>query len=391
MKSQTMNNKVDWAKILTRQITPQIMPIVTSPKCYFFSALGAGFKNQMYVPRGRKHEFYFGGKEWGDFGEAVIKKIEGDENFIWGHTKACVALCDEIRSFTKQIRHTDLTKETRQELRNIYSEYINKFEEYYLFMWTPHIIEDYLEGAIKEDLKKELEKIGKMGLFDNFMSTISTKVRLNLAELEEVELLKIAKKLKNRGSRIDEEIDGLIENHAASWAWLPFYSLDMDIWQKNYFAERIRKFEDPTGELLKREQNTSEKEEDLKKVKQTLKKNEKLLNLIDILQDYLFLRTDRTDTLRIVLYNVKPFLDEVARRIGWKYDEVIYLTPDEVLNLLNGGVLVDRNEIKDRQKHFLILAKGEEQIRIVSKEDEIRRVIVLRGIIFYVFSIGLFF
>lgn len=374
-QNQTISNNVDWAKILTRQITPQILPIVTSPKYYFFKTLGAGFKNQLYVPRGRKHEFYFSGKEWSNFGEAVIKKIEGDKNFIWEHTKSCVASCDVIKSLTMKIREADLTEKKREEFKEFYSEYIRKFDEYIIFMWTPHIIEDYLEKTIREELKKELITIGKIDSFDNFMSIISTKIKLNLAELEEVKLLEIAKKSKERGGQIDDEIDGLIKDHTDKWAWLPFYSLDMSIWKNNYFTERVRKFEDPIGELLKRKENTSKKTENLKRIKGTLKKNQKLLDLIEILQDYLFLRTDRTDTLRIILYNTRPFLEEIARRIRWEYDEVIYLTPDEVLNFLNKGILADRNEIKNRQKHFLILTKGKEEIHIISKEDEIRKII----------------
>lgn len=51
------------------------------------------------------------------------------------------------------------------------------------------------------------------------------------------------------------------------------------------------------------------------------------------------------------------------------------MTPDELLNFLDKGPLPDRNEIKDRQEHFLILTKGEEEIAIISNEDEIRRIV----------------
>jgi len=370
-----IEGRVDWAKILTRQITPQIIPIVSSPKYYFFDNFGAGFKNQLYIPKGRKHEFYFSGAEWGAFASTVVGKIKASKQFIAEHTETCVAACDEIKALTREIRQSDLAQLDVDALKEYYSRYLSKFDEYYLFMWTPHIIEEYLEEGLRKELNEELDRQGRADLFDEYFNTISTKTKLNLAEQEEIELLEIAARLQEKGGEVDDEVEGLIEAHTWKWMWLPFYSLEMSLWKKSYFADRVTKFEDPASELENRRNDLAAKTEALFRVQETLRKNQTLQELIDITQDYLFLRTDRTDTLRIILYDMRGFLEEIGRRANWKYEEVIYLTPDELLMFLNGDRLPPRSTIQERQKHFLILTKGEGPIDLVSEADEIRRII----------------
>lgn len=368
-------DKVDWIKILTRRITPQILSIVTSPKYYFFSALETGFKNQLYVPTGRKHEFYFSGEEWSKFEEVVVRRIRENPNFLFGHANNCFKICNEIIALTKRICASDLSEKSNRQLKNLYSQYIDKFEEYYLFLWTPHIIENFLEDSVKVKLKKQLEKEGKIESFDEYLNIIFTKTKLNEAETEEIELLEISKKFNLLGSKDDSEIDKLIDEHTEKWAWLPFYSFDMEPWSRKYFAGRVMKFKNPEDELLKRQEGTKRNIKNLTKVKRDLQANRELLTLIDVAQDYLFLRTDRTDTLRKILYNMRSFLQEVAKRAKLSYDQIIFLTPNEILSFLDMGNLLPIDEIESRQEEFLIITKREEEIKVVSGKRNVAEII----------------
>jgi len=366
---------MDWFKILTRQITPQILPIVTSPKYRFPELIDAGFSNQLYVPKGRKHEFYFSGREWGTFAEAVVNRIKGDEAFIYQHAKECLDVCERIKTLTAAARDSEVRSWSNEKVRNWYVEYLDLFDHYYLFVWTPHVIEEYIEGTLKEKLKDELGRRNELGKFDDYLGIITTKVRPNLAEIEELELLNLAKDISHAGGKVTNQLDERIDTHVRKWCWLPFYSLDMDIWTKAYFVDRATKTPSPESELERRRSERDAKDKQLQEIKGELGANPGLVKLIELTQQYLFLRTDRTDALRIILHNIKPVLEELGHRMGLSYGEVIYLTPEEILDYLEHERIVSRDELARRQRHFLIITVGDGPVEIVSNEAEINETI----------------
>lgn len=363
---------VNWVKILTRQITPQLMPVATAPKRVFPDLIGAGFESQLFVPKGKKHEFYLSGSEWGLFAGEVSRRLSETPSFARDHAQECVATCESIKAYSAGASGADIIHWSPEQLAAWYREYLALFDKFYLFLWTPHVIEEYLEGQLREGLPVFLEQAGEEDRFDDYFSVITTKVQPNLAEQEESELLELASQLDESEPQVATQ---LLAEHTRKWAWLPFYSLDMEPWSLTYFTDRARKVENVGQLLAERAQAFEAKKQRFNEVRSRLAASEKLAALVDIVQEYLFLRTDRADTLRSLLYNLGPFLKKVGELMNLSYDQIIYTTPGEVLAFLDSGSRVELAQIQDRQQRFLIVSLQGCPVTLVSDPIKVDRLI----------------
>jgi len=97
--------------------------------------------------------------------------------------------------------------------------------------------------------------------------------------------------------------------------------------------------------------------------------------LIELAQEYLYLRLYRLDVLNIAGFKVRKLLDEIARRMNLTYEEIIYLSHEEIFYFLATGTKPDKESIYQRKKDYgTILVNGE--FKIVSG-DELEREISL--------------
>lgn len=373
LREELKLKKIKWIKTISRSITPQVLPFVTAPAVRFFEKLGAGFKNQLYLPENGKHGFYLDAREWQAFTGRVVGKIKGDENFLRDEITACIKDGKEFIKASKECGKS-AQKKSKKALAKNYKDYLDKFEDFYVHMWVTHPIEDYLEDTLRKRLTEELEKRKKKDLFDRHLKVLTEKVGLIEAEKEQLEFLEIAIKVKVAHRRVSEKIDKLLDQHVERYGWLPFYSFELPVWDRKHFLDSLEAIKKPEQKLNKTKKELEEKREKLEKIKEKFKKNKKLLDLIDIVQEYLILRTDRADVFRKAIYSLRPFLFEVAKRAELRYIDIIYLTPPEIIDFLEKDRLPKRKLIKERQRHFLLLSKWG-RVRLISEMKTIRRII----------------
>jgi len=372
VKQELEPKKIKWIKTISRYVVPQILTIILSPATTFFKKLGIGFKNHLYVPEGGKHVFHYDVQEFPIFIKNIIKNAR-KRNYIEKQIDTCIEdskiLIKASKACSKNIKGKSNNK-----LIKFYLDYLEKFKEFYIHMWIAHPIEQYLEETIKSELEKELNKKREGNLFNRYFRAITTKIKLIALEGEEIELFEIALKIEENNGKINKGIDELIENHVRKYCWLPFYSFDLKLWDKKHFLDALKEIKNPKQKLEKINNELDKKKEKLDEAKRNLKKNKKLIKLIDLLQEYLFFRTERADTMRRAFYYARPFFTEVANRMDWSYDNVVYTTPEELVYFLRTGKFPDLNEIKERQKQFLIISKDGDT-RLISKKEEVESII----------------
>lgn len=364
----SVGKDVHWVRILSRQITPQLLSVATAPKGAFPDLIGAGFDSQLFVPRGAKHEFYLSGPEYGVFAGEITRRLNEDPSFADLHASECRSMCERIKEYSETARRENLDAWSQAKLAAWYTEYLGLFDEFYLYLWTPHVIEEYLEGRLREELAAFLEERGEPDSFDEHFDVVTTKLCRNLAEQEEEELLKLA---AEQGSSDPKAVEERVAEHARKWAWLPFYSYDMDPWSEAYFSDRVKKIQDVETLLADRREDYEAKKKRFHEVRARLEARESLASLVNVVQEYLFLRTDRTDTLRILLFNMVPYFERVGQLASLSYDEVIHMTPAETLEFLESGTYVAVDEIERRMARFLIVSLKNLDVTLVSDPVEI--------------------
>lgn len=149
-----------------------------------------------------------------------------------------------------------------------------------------------------------------------------------------------------------------------------YYGLSLSLWNKENFKARLNEYKTSSKTIRKLTNLRKKNYENLEKIKKELKGNKKLLNLIELTQKILFLRTHRTEALRQFYFGVTPLLKTVAKRFKLKdWLEITFLTPSELIKSLKENKVIAEN-IKERQKQWMMI-KAPNKIDIEVREKKI--------------------
>lgn len=365
--------KIEWIGTVTREASlPVEIHDLEGERDYFLKKLGAGIKNKIYFPKDDKHTFFFCKREWGEFARTIIGKIKTDRDWLRKETDNIYKICKEWLKVFKTISKARLSKINNKELYKYYDRYGSGRRQFSFCLYTPLIIERFLEEEIRNKLEDELRSKNRQDLFEKYWGIITTKIPLNAIDEEKIDLLKIAIKYKKK-KKIDKEIDSLLKNHTEKFCWLPHYALSLPIWTKAYFTKNLKIIRNPKRDFKNILRKIKKDKKALNKIKQECKDNGELKRLINFMQEYLYLRTYRTDILRQAFYHIMPFLKEITKRTKLKFNDVLFLTPYEIQAFLLNNIPPDLKEIKRRQKHYTIVMKNG-VIKVISDEKELTRI-----------------
>jgi len=363
--------KIDWLKTVTR---PQFLygqvPHVMGERDFLLEKVKFGFRNRIFFPSEGGHTQYFDKEEWNKFSLTIKEKIEKEKDWLSKYSEEVYEMCKDITTKLELISNEDLSSADNEKLLKYLSLLEGIRKKFTYALYPPLVIEGVLEEKLKEELKNTLKEIGEESLFNEYMNIITTKTQFNESDEEEIELLKIAQEFKEKGD-FDEKLEDKLQEHAEKYAWLPYYGYGLPIGDKEYFKQQIKKIENPEDKLKEKEKKYKIQKEKIEKVK-TKFKGKHIMKLIDIVQTYLHLRTLRTEVLRKIYYYPRPLLMEIAKRMKIKFDDILFLTPDEIREALKKGVNPFINkEIKERREHYaIVMING--NIEIISDEKEIK-------------------
>lgn len=356
-------NQTKWMRLVTRPMSPLKFPMITVLAESFKRILGVGFEHQIYFPVSGQHAFYFSESEFTAFREAVITNIRNVEGYIIEQAKNCYQTCEEFINLGNKINSLNIESLPTLEIKQLYLEFNEKMMEYTVYLWIPLVIERYLPTA--------LEKTGKLSKEE--IDIVSTKTRLTPSDRAGLELLKIAVDIENNKGAVDNKLEHKIEKHAEEFGWLPTHDFHLEVWKKEHFLAKLKQISNAKEKFMEKERAMETVEKKLQDIKQKMKSEKVVLKLIDELQEYLFLRTYRTDALYQAIYSVLPLIEEIGRRADLAKDEVVFLSPWELINFLEYNQLPKHDEIKKRKDRY-VLMRIEGKERIVSDSVEIDKI-----------------
>lgn len=363
--------KLQWFKTITR---------VESILMGFFSALGEdqflekkvgiGLKYKILVPEEYAHAFFYDKNNWQDFATIIRKKSDRNIKWLKKITKDISVFCENTLNFCSQFSKKKFSNKTNNDLAD-YLDKIGRIRfQFSLALYPPLVIDGYLEEKTKAGLLAELITRKKEGDFDNYWDIITTKIQLNADEKERIDLLKIALKIKS--SEVGKKkVDLLVKEHAAKYCWLPFYGFSLPIWNSDHFQKELQKIQKPEEDLRALEQKSKKHKSQVGKVEKLYSNNSKLINLVNLTQEYLHLRTYRTEVLRQFYFAISPFVKELSERIGFeKWIDITYMTPDEIKTFLLEDKKIDTSEIRRRKKQWMMV-KMPDRIDFIAKPKKI--------------------
>ncbi|MFH1276664.1 MAG: PEP-utilizing enzyme [Candidatus Woesearchaeota archaeon] len=218
-------------------------------------------------------------------------------------------------------------------LRDEFSSYFWEYINMQSFLVTLNLIDWDLTKRVQNILK------GFANVNDLFFN-LSTPNKNHFNSLEQKDFLQIVLRIKQNNfdlNNLPSMVLLSLKNHSLKYGWINCRHFLEEPWGIDYFISRAKNVlaEDIHGKiehLYKQLENENKKAEEIVK-NLCLSKEESYC--IDLFRESIYLRNHRKDLLTLSGFYVRPLLKEIAKRVGMEYFRLIYLTHEEIVQMLN--------------------------------------------------------
>ncbi len=238
---------------------------------------------------------------------------------------------------SQKIKSTNYTHSTKTELKRAYSNFI---ETYTLAMGTslhlPIMAWDVLVKRFEQEVKENQQKA--------LLILTSPKKESPIAE-EQKDFLQIAAK---RYTLVD------LKKHAERYGWMNVHEFLGQAHDSNYYLEGIKQIKDPQKQLDEIKKRRINLENERKALLAQIRPSNEFLKLIKLMQEYVYFRNYRRDAYSMSEAGVRNLLEEIGKRLNLSYNEVLCLTPLELIKFLDQGKTILPGSIRERLDEFAV-------------------------------------
>ena len=297
-------HKFDWIKLLNREASYAFNLVLCNSNV---SDLGKvyGVMTSTFWYNDLTRGVYYLKSEMAGVGEAIWKKLDKDKDFAKRDTGLCRKRCNELVAFSRQIVKKDVVKLTDTGLKILLAKFAAIYQSGFPFMVTPHAIERYFEGKIRDQVQDEKA-------LAILLSPVSTE------DQERNSALKLASYAKKFGQ--DDHFEQQLSFHWQSFCWLSLWSVNEEPLMREHFREEINnileRVVDPEREIRRLQTENKQRIAIFEKTLHKIGVSRALRDQITLLQKYIVLRTYRKNAICQAHFYHLPLLWEVANRLS---------------------------------------------------------------------------
>ncbi|MDO8443944.1 MAG: PEP-utilizing enzyme [bacterium] len=334
--------EMKWERLWARKYSPFV---ASAFMMFFVKDRQFGYcGNKLFVPEGNLMAYYCEKSEI----DALVKNYE---NFLRKQDMAeySVAYEKEIEKlllFAENIKNINPDDLDRDGLRTL----LNRLKDEIIYSATYQ----FYAFAVLLGPATELEdKLSITPEGEKLMQIITTPYKHTQITRAHLELLKIAAE-KDRSK---------LNYYATKYAWIPVYEPLDKPWTEGDFLEQYEQIKNPEDELSRAEKSQSENLAAYRKYLDTIEDND-FKKLVEIVHYFSYLKEMRDDYRRRAYWILQPFLTKLASVIGLSFDEINFLSLDEVLASISASKsVIGKEELAARQESFAyILNDGKLEI-----------------------------
>ncbi len=315
--------------------------------------------------------------------------------FLWKMSELCEKTGEKLIKESEKIKEIDLSKMSNKQIADLFSEKMNYFRDFSVFLLIILSMQKFLNEKLREIIgkkdkdEKEIERISNM-LIQPLKMNEGQKENISILEIVSVFkkknyislLEKENKEVKEWLSANDGDLEKEIKEHLEKYSWLQVRWLIGELMTFEEVLDRVRVLikTDFDSQLLEMKRKTEEVKKEFSLLDKKLKFNDEEREFINIVKEYVYLRTFRTDILNIANRSMMPLIEECARRIGISYDNCLYLVWKEIVDALISGKLDKKIDIEKRRENYAVY-RHEEEIKVFQGKKEVDDLIEEQGLI----------
>lgn len=370
------NSKIKWVKIVSRAHTPLFLSLMAEGmgKEYCLKSLGvkADFNNIKEVVCDKELACFLDEEQIKAFNEIIEQEKKEGLSFFRKYIKRCYKQCRALVNVAKKIsKIKHFERLDNPHLLKIFKKYYREVLYLMPFLPTWRPIQAILEKSIKSSIEKILEdnKSNLTNYYFNklFIPTRNIYLVQNLRDLLKIgaeiqkspKTIKLFKKnpkeVEKNLPQINRKVYTMISSNTRQLGWMKipyFYGrtpasfIDIieriKIFLKNDCAEKL-------DENLRKDEK---RKKEYQKVKRELNLSKKLVAEIKILNEYLYLINYRLDIFSIADFYTRSLLNEISKRIKLSYQDLIFLTYQEISKFLKAGRKINLHAFHERKKGY---------------------------------------
>lgn len=243
-----------------------------------------------------------------------------------------------------------------------YREYMTRRVEYTYFFWLPWTINEYVESWFRQKLHQRFPRS-----WQELYETCSLPRQPNRMEVQQKELISLK-----------HPQNSLLKAHSLKWGYLAVYTFNEPAWTWRDFLKQ-RNMLLSSGIVEHTFSSLQNNQKRFSRALRVLRKDPELFRIAKIISHFNYLRTERVDAWREVIWLIQPFFKEIERRFSLPQGTAPFLTGNEVLKLLTNGKAppADRLRQRSRGKYLLRIVNGRIQV-----EENLHRIAVIKKRLF---------
>lgn len=234
---------------------------------------------------------------------------------------------EKVINLAKETSKKDFVKCSDKELKKDLGNFFETTKNLFHWLWSMEFLNPALDKYTKEKIKewKASWSDEKINEFINLISFIQKKLPFQ-KEMEEM---------------LKDDLD--IKELHSKYAWINMNTWDGRPFTLEEYKKRIKIMLEGRQKLENGVKESEEKGKEAQKAISEIEEKE-IKELLILIQELIFLKTERIDFFTRSWNFMLPFIDEVCKRLRIKYEDFLKLTMGEILKSLEKGkVVVDFN------------------------------------------------
>jgi phosphohistidine swiveling domain-containing protein len=293
----------------------------------------------------------------GEMMKLISKRATADLEYFQTVAEDCYDACERFLEHCEHVANENPNALSDAELADRFTEYVDRNTDIVAYREVVFFLDQILDELIEEELDK-LDEAGKDVTYH--LDMISPNKALPFME-ERKSLLKIAAAIEadpdarsafetTEGTAafeaLPESYQTDIEAHIDEYGWVTTARYTGDPLSKDDVIHNIRDALGSAEESLEQlQKNRNQQDPGLEELKS---EGGQISELIDIAQEYAYLRTYRMDAIFEGDFKLRSFFTEISDRGGIEYDDFIQLTVPEIKAILTGAI--DSDTLRERAK-----------------------------------------
>ena len=348
-------------------VTPLCISATTNTR----QVMGATF-SPIYLGFKRGTSYIVGGDHGFDqLGHVGIQQLRKDPQLVKKCIKRYTSGIIKMNAFTAKVFTNNLRIRTNHELLEIFETFKNHYIKTFPFG-------EPISWAVRFDFVKDLEQkiathISDRTKLNDAMATLISPSKPSFVNEEEEALLNIIADIQEDERLVDHfrenlnvisarlvmeypEINHRIDEHTRAFCWVP-YDYESVIWDKEHFIATIKdivtKNIDARDRLRKLRRSPRELEEKKAKIIRDLKLDAAITRDFEAVADAGYLLDYKKAHYSLSHYHMRPWFEEVARRLSLTIRQVRYMLPADLEEALIHN-RIDRKVLDERYEYCVI-------------------------------------